>query len=149
MFYIIDIKLYSSCIVGRMKKEKSLSPFDFLNSINDSKIDIMSIDTDNEKVYNSFMVNRSLSYFADTIFMANEMNRYHHLDSKLQFHFFINIVRKRKRFSKWSKADNINNIEAVKEYFGYSDSKAKQALTILTEDQIAAIQNKVFKGGRK
>lgn len=149
MFYIIDIKLYSSCIVGRMKKEKPLSPFDFLNSINDSKIDIMSIDTDNEKVYNSFMVNRSLSYFADTIFMANEMNRYHHLDSKLQFHFFINIVRKRKRFSKWSKADNINNIEAVKEYFGYSDSKAKQALTILTEDQIAAIQNKVFKGGRK
>jgi len=132
-----------------MKKEKPLSPFDFLNSINDSKIDIMSIDTDNEKVYNSFMVNRSLSYFADTIFMANEMNRYHHLDSKLQFHFFINIVRKRKRFSKWAKADNINNIEAVKEYFGYSDSKAKQALTILTEDQIAAIQNKVFKGGRK
>ena len=61
----------------------------------------------------------------------------------------INIIRKRNRFSKWSKADNINNIQAVKEYFGYSDSKAKQALSILTEDQITAIQNKVFKGGRK
>lgn len=132
-----------------MKKEKPLSPFDFLNSINDSKIDIMSIDTDNEKLYNSFMVNRSLSYFPDTVFMANEMNRFHHLDSKLQYHFFINIVRKRKRFSKWSKAENINNIEAVKEYFGYSDSKAKQALTILSKEQIAVIQNKVFKGGRK
>jgi hypothetical protein len=81
--------------------------------------------------------------------MANEMNRFHHLDSKLQYHFFINIVRKRKRFSKWSKAENINNIETVKEYFGYSDSKAKQALTILSKEQIAVIQNKVFKGGRK
>ena len=106
-------------------------------------------DPDNEKLYNSFIVNRSLSYFPDTVFMANEMNRFHHLDNKLQYHFFINIIRKRNRFSKWSKADNINNIQAVKEYFGYSDSKAKQALSILTKDQITAIQNKVFKGGRK
>ena len=126
-----------------------MSPFDFLKTINSSKKDLMLEDPDNEKLYNSFIVNRSLSYFPDTVFMANEMNRFHHLDNKLQYHFFINIIRKRNRFSKWSKADNINNIQAVKEYFGYSDSKAKQALSILTEDQIAAIQNKVFKGGRK
>ena len=126
-----------------------MSPFDFLKTINSSKQDLMLEDPDNEKLYNSFIVNRSLSYFPDTVFMANEMNRFHHLDNKLQYHFFINIIRKRNRFSKWSKADNINNIQAVKEYFGYSDSKAKQALSILTEDQIAAIQNKVFKGGRK
>tara|TARA_B100001093_G_scaffold87894_1_gene79856 strand:+ start:3061 stop:3441 length:381 start_codon:yes stop_codon:yes gene_type:complete len=126
-----------------------MSPFDFLKTINSSKKDLMLEDPDNEKLYNSFIVNRSLSYFPDTVFMANEMNRFHHLDNKLQYHFFINIIRKRNRFSKWSKADNINNIQAVKEYFGYSDSKAKQALSILTEDQITAIQNKVFKGGRK
>ena len=127
---------------------KKLSPFDYLNSINSTKIDLMT-DREREKQYSTFMINRGLSYFADTVYMANEMNKYHHLDSKLQYHFLLNIVRKRKRFSKWSKADNINNIEAVKKYFGYSNDKAKQALRLLTADQITVIQTKVNQGGRK
>jgi len=129
--------------------EKKVTPFDFLNSINDTKIDLMRLDPENEKRYNSFMINRGLSYFSDTIFMANEMNRYHHIENKLQYSFYINIIRKRKRFSKWTKAEHINNIEAVKEYFGYSTNKAKQALPLLTMDQLIVIQNKVKKGGRK
>jgi len=127
---------------------KKLSPFDYLNSINSTKIDLMT-DREREKQYSTFMINRGLSYFADTVYMANEMNKYHHLDSKLQYHFLLNIVRKRKRFSKWAKADNINNIEAVKKYFGYSNDKAKQALRLLTADQITVIQTKVNQGGRK
>ena len=79
-----------------------MSPFDFLNAINDNKQDLM-IDPDNEKKYVPFVVNRTLSYFPDTVHLANAMNQYHHLDNKLQFHFFLNIIRKRKRFSKWIK----------------------------------------------
>jgi hypothetical protein len=77
------------------------------------------------------------------------MNRYHHLDNKLQFSFLINTVRKRKRFSKWAKPANLNNIEVVKEYYGYSNEKARQVLTILSKEQIEELRMKVYKGGRK
>ena len=89
--------------------------FDYLNSINYSKKDIM-VDDIAEDEYNSFMVNRGLSYFQDTILCANEMNRYHHLDSRLQFDFLINIIRKRKRFSKWAKNTDPDALSVVKEY---------------------------------
>lgn len=79
-----------------------MNPFVFLNSINHTKEDVM-VDDMIEKSYNSFMINRSLSYFPDTVGLANVMNRYHHIDSKLQYHFLINIIRKRRRFSKWFK----------------------------------------------
>lgn len=121
------------------------SPFDFVNSINSTKIDIM---TDNEKEYNSFLVNRSLSYFPDTVLIANEMNRYHHIDSKLQYHFLLNIVRKRKRFSKWLKPQTEDDIEAVKEYYGYNNEKARQVMNLLTNEQIAHIKQKLYKGGK-
>ncbi len=75
-----------------------MTPFTFLNEINYGKKDIM-IDDITEKLYNSFMVNRGLSYFRDTVIYANEMNKHHHLDSRLQFDFLINIIRKKKRFS--------------------------------------------------
>jgi len=107
------------------------------------------IDDDCEKSYNSFMVNRGLSYFQDTIIIANEMNRQHQLDSKLQYQFLINMIRKRKRFSKWAKAQKESDIDAVKEYYGYSNEKARQALTLLSPDQITIIKNKVSKGGRR
>lgn len=107
------------------------------------------IDDDCEKAYNSFMVNRGLSYFQDTIIIANEMNRQHQLDSKLQYQFLINMIRKRKRFSKWAKAQKESDIDAVKEYYGYSNEKARQALTLLSPDQITIIKNKVSKGGRR
>ena len=102
-----------------------------------------------EKGYSSFMINRGLSYFNDTVLFANEMNIHHHIDNRLQFDFLINIVRKRKRFSKWLKPEIVSDVEVVKEYYGYSNEKARQALTLLTPEQITMIKKKVFKGGRK
>ena len=125
-----------------------MSPFDYLNSINDHKRDLM-IDDMTEKSYNSFMINRSLSYFQDTIHFANLMNRYHHLDNKLQYHFLINIIRKRKRFSKWMKPETESDIEVIKQYYGYSNDKAKQVLSLLSPENIKSIKQKVSKGGRK
>jgi hypothetical protein len=126
----------------------SLSPFDFLNDINYGKQNIM-VDDITEKQYNAFMINRGLSYFHDTTLMANEMNLNAHLDNRLQFDFFINIVRKKKRFSKWNKPETVSDVEVVKEYYGYSNEKARQALTLLTKDQIEVLKKKVYKGGRK
>lgn len=125
-----------------------MNPFDYLNAINDTKKNIM-VDDIAEKSYNSFMVNRGLSYFNDTVIYANEMNRYHHLDHRLQFEFYINSIRKRKRFSKWIKPDTASDVEVVKEYYGYSNEKARQALTLLTSEQINELKKKVYKGGRK
>ena len=125
-----------------------MNPFEYVNAINHTKQNVMVDDTA-EKAYNSFMVNRTLSYFSDTILMANEMNLNHHLDNRLQFDFFINIVRKKKRFSKWNKPETVSDVEVVKEYYGYSNEKARQVLTLLTSEQIDELKKKVFKGGRK
>lgn len=125
-----------------------MTPFDFLNAINFDKEDIM-LTPEDEKQYIPFVVNRSLSYFPDTVAIANEMNQYHHLDKKLQFLFLLNIVRKRKRFSKWIKPDLDSDIEVVKEYYGYSNEKARQALSLLSPRQIEELKKKVSKGGRK
>jgi hypothetical protein len=125
-----------------------MNPFEYVNAINSSKKDIM-IDDLAEKSYSSFTINRSLSYFNDTVLAANEMNKNHHLDKKLQFHFLINIVRKRKRFSKWDKPELVSDIEVVKEYYGYSNEKARQILPLLSSDQIMNLREKVFKGGRR
>ena len=124
------------------------NPFDYLTAINDTLKDVM-IDDIAEKGYNAFMVNRGLSYFNDTVLFANEMNLNAHLDSRLQFDFLINIVRRRKRFSKWMKPETASDVEVVKEYYGYSNEKARQALTLLTPEQIIDIKKKVYKGGRK
>ena len=125
-----------------------MNPFEYLNAINDTKKDIM-IDDIAEKGYNAFMVNRGLSYFHDTILMANEMNQKAHLDNRFQFDFLINIVRKKKRFSKWMKQSSASDVEVVKEYYGYSNEKARQALSLLTPEQLKALEKKVTKGGRK
>jgi len=125
-----------------------MNPFDYVNAINYSKKDIMQT-RDDEKAYSPYMVNRSLSYFKDTVVLANEMNKYHHLDSRLQFSFLINIVRKRKRFSKWVKPELENDLESVKRYYGYSNEKARQVLSLLSPSQIKLIKEKVNKGGRK
>ena len=125
-----------------------MSPFDFLNSINSTKVNLLDKDPENINQYNSFLVNRSLSYFPDTVLISNEMNRLHHLDARLQYDFLINIVRKKKRFSKWDKPQS-TDIECIKEYYGYSDSKAKQIIGLLTSAQIQELKNKVNKGGRE
>jgi hypothetical protein len=125
-----------------------MNPFEYLKSINESKKDIM-IDDLAEKEYNSFIVNRGLSYFKDTILYANEMNRYHHLDSRLQFDFLINIIRKKKRWSKWIKASEVDNLELIKEYYGYSNEKAKSALSLMSNDQIEQLKMRIYKGGKR
>ena len=125
-----------------------MNPFNYLNAINYSKQNIM-VDDLTERAYNPFMVNRSLSYFNDTVLFANEMNQHPHLDNRLQFDFFINIVRKKKRFSKWNKPETVSDVEVVKQYYGYSNEKARQVLTLLTSDQIDELKKKVYKGGRK
>jgi len=124
-----------------------MNPFDYLNSINTTKKNVITDDI-TEKTYNSFMVNRSLSYFNDTVVLANEMNRYHHIDNKLQFDFLINMVRKRKRFSKWIKPQIESDVEVVKKYYGYSNEKARQILSLLSPEQINGLKKKVNKGGR-
>jgi len=124
-----------------------MNPFEYVNSINTTKQDLM-IDDLAEKAYIPFTVNRSLSYFNDTVLMVNEMNKHASLDKKLQYHFLINIVRKRKRFSKWNKPELVNDVEVVKEYYGYSNEKARQVLPLLSSDQIMNLREKVNKGGR-
>ena len=125
-----------------------MNPFKFTDAINYTKEDIM-IDDITEKAYNSFLINRSLSYFPDTVLAANEMNRNHHIDNRLQFDFFINIIRKRKRFSKWYKPETISDLDAVKKYYGYSNEKARQVLTLLSPEHINELKRKVTTGGRK
>ena len=125
-----------------------MNPFEFLNSITYTKKDLMQ-DAEQESSYSSYHINRSLGYFSDTVGFANVVNRYHHLDNKLQYHFLINIVRKRKRFSKWMKPEQLSDIEVVKEYYGYSNEKAKHVLPLLSPEQITIIKKKVNKGGRK
>jgi hypothetical protein len=124
-----------------------MNPFEFVNSITYNKKNLI-VDDITEKAYAPYMVNRSLSYFQDTVAVANAMNRYHHLDKKLQFDFLINIVRKRKRFSKWIKPEVISDLEAVKEYYGYSNEKAKNVLPLLSSDELETIKTRISKGGR-
>ena len=123
---------------------------DYLNAINFDKKPLL--DSDDEtwaKKYPPFIINKCLSMFYDCIAQANEMNGYHFLDKKLQFHFYINSIRKRKRFGgKWLSQAKLKNLEYVKEYYGYSNEKAKQALNILTEQQIEEIKETLNKGGR-
>ena len=125
-----------------------MNPFEYVNAINMTKEDIM-VDDLAEKAYNPFMVNRSLSYFQDTVLYANEMNVNHTIDKRLQFDFLINMIRKRKRFSKWQKAVSDSDVEVVKEYYGYNNEKARQALTLLTSEQVDVLRQKVYKGGKK
>ena len=125
-----------------------MNPFDFLKSINTTKKNIM-VDDIIEKEYNAFIINRGLSFFPDTILYANEMNKYHFLPKKLQYDFLINIIKKKKRFTKWVKPQEIANLEIVKEYYGYSDEKAKSVLSLLNNEQIEELNKRIYKGGKR
>lgn len=129
--------------------DKKLTPFDFLNSINMTKKNLMDTpDPEVEKQYVPFVVNRSMSYFGDTVLFANEMNRLHHTSKKMQYEFHLNLVRKRKRFSKWAKKADDSNVNIVKEYYGYSQAKAEEAVKLLSADQLTELERKLYKGGR-
>jgi hypothetical protein len=125
-----------------------LSPFDFLNAINLTKEDLLEKDPQNVKEYNAFMVNKGLSYFADTVMQANEMNRLYDAPKKWQFQYLLNSITKKKRFSKWHKADVSKDLSLVMEYYGYSSEKATVALSLLTQDQLKNIEERLNKGGR-
>lgn len=126
-----------------------MNPFDFIKSINETKEDLIAQDPLNEKDYSTFLVNRGLSYFPDTIMYANEMNRYGDIDKKWQFHFLLNSITKKKRFSKWHKKDaETKSLQLVMEYYNYSSEKAKEVLSILSNDQIKYIEEKLKKGGK-
>ena len=116
---------------------------DWLNSINFNKEDL-SYDI---KTYSPYIINRCLSGFIDTIMYANEMNRYPNLDKDMQYSFYLNSVRKRKRFSPWLRKDKVTDLECVKEYYGYSNEKASQALKILDNQQLNFIKQRLETGG--
>jgi hypothetical protein len=126
-----------------------MSPFDFINAINLTKKDLFVEDPLAKKDYIPFIVNRGLSYFPDTVLYANEMNFHCSIPEDWQFYFFLNSISKKKRFSKWHKKDaETESFRLVKEYFGYSDEKVKEALSILTDNQLIMIKEKLYKGGK-
>ena len=125
-----------------------MNPFDYVTAINYSKKNLI-VDDETEAAYQPYLTNRSLSYFQDTVAVANAMNERYSLENKLQFDFLINIVRKRKRFSKWIKPEIVDDLEVVKEYYGYSNEKAKQALSLLSTEELQQLRIRTNKGGRK
>ena len=123
-----------------------INPFDFVNAINYSKEQLM-VDDWSERQYNAFIVNKSLSFGPDTVIFANEMNSRPHLDKHLQNSFLINTIRPKKRFNKWLKAENIEHLEMIKQYYGYNTEKSIQALKILTPEQLNTIKERLNTGG--
>lgn len=124
-----------------------MGPFEFTKTINETKRNLIDEDPEVEKDYIPFLVNRSLGYFMDTIMYANEMNQKSSIDHKLQYDFLLNIIRPRKRFSKWLKKSKDNNIDLIKNFYGYSYTKAKDVVDILSEDQLEQIRSKLDTGG--
>jgi hypothetical protein len=117
----------------------------WLNSINFNKENIL--DEDPTEKYPAFVVNKCLSGSLDSVLFVNEMNKSHFLDPKLQYDFLLNSLRKKRRFAPWLKKGKIDDIDAVKKYYGYSNEKAQQALRILTKEQITYIKQKLNTGG--
>jgi len=121
----------------------------YLNAINYTKEPLLDTEDDQwEKKYPSYIINKCIAPFPDSLMLVNEINQLHHLDKKLQFDFLINSLRPRKRFTPWMKAKKLENLEYVKEFYGYNNEKAKSALDILNDEQISAIKTKLNKGGR-
>ena len=122
---------------------------DYLNAINHEKTPLMDTEDEMwEKKYSPFIINKCLAPFPDTIHLVNEMNLHNHLDSKLQFDFFLNTVRTRKRYTPWMKASKTKNLEYVKEYYGYNNEKARSALKLLNDEKIKTVKSSLDKGGR-
>jgi hypothetical protein len=129
-----------------------MNPFDFLNAINYTKIDVISTSENPEKaekLYNPFLVNRGLSYFQDTVLYCNEMNMRHSMDKKLQFDFLLNSIRKNKRFSKWHKAEVDEDTQLISDYYKCNIRKAKEIQSILSTDQLRELKQKMHVGGAK
>ena len=122
---------------------------DWLNSINYTKKNLIDEDPSMEREYSPYIINRCLSGHLDCVMFVNEMNRYHFLPKKIQYDFLLNSLRTKKRFAPWLRKDEIKDLELVKRYYGYSNEKAKQALKILTKEQLNFIISKFETGGRQ
>ena len=122
---------------------------DWLNSINFNKEDLTEDDEHIIKSYPPFIINKCLSGHLDSVLFANEMNKYHFLDKDMQYKFYLNILRKRKRFSPWVRKEKITDLDYVKRYYGYSNEKASQVMKILTPEQISYIKQRLDIGGKK
>jgi hypothetical protein len=124
-----------------------MNPFDYSNAILETKENLI-VDEASEKAYNSFLVNRALSYFPDTILDANMMNVFNILDKKLQFDYLINSIRRSKRRrTKWGKKIENGDLEMIKDRYGYNHRRAKEALSILSNTQLEIIRKEIEKGG--
>ena len=145
--YTVNINILIIC--GHIMSEELYQLKHYLNAINYQKDDLMITEDEFwEKKYPAYIVNKVLSAFPDTLLYVNEMNRLHHLDKRLQFQFFLNSIRPKKRFAKWLRSSKIKNLEYVKEYYGYNNEKAKQALDILDIEQIEHIKRIINRGGK-
>ena len=122
---------------------------DWLNSINFNKDNLIEEDPAAIKDYPPYIVNRCLSGHLDCIMFANEMNRYPNLDKDMQYSFYLNTLRKKKRFSPWLRKDKVTDLQSVKQYYGYSNEKASQALKILSKQQLEFIKQRLEVGGRQ
>ena len=122
---------------------------DWLNSINFNKDDLTEDDEHIIKSYPPFIINKCLSGHIDSVLFANEMNRYHFLDKDMQYKFYLNILRKRKRFSPWIRKDKVSDLDIVKSYYGYSNEKARQVMRILSTEQIDYMKKRLDIGGTK
>jgi hypothetical protein len=121
--------------------------WDMVNSVSDTKKNLLEEDVENIKIYEPYLVNKSLSYHNDALMYANEMNKNFFIDKDMQYNFYINILRKRKRFSSWIKKEKVDDLECIKSYYNYSNEKALQALKLLSEDQINFIKKQLDTGG--
>jgi len=122
---------------------------DWLNSINQTKVNLTEEDPSVIKEYAPYIINRCLSGHIDCVMYANEMNMHHQLDKDMQYSFYLNSLRKKKRFSPWLRKDKVTDLECVKTYYGYSNEKASQALKILTKEQLNFIKQRLDIGGSK
>ena len=122
---------------------------DWLNSINFNKKDLIEEDPSTSKDYPPYIINRCLSGHLDCIMFANEMNKYPNLDKDMQYSFYLNTLRKKKRFSPWLRKDKVTDLQSVKQYYGYSNEKASQALKILSKQQLEFIKQRLEIGGSK
>ena len=126
-----------------------MNPFDFVKQINQGKVNLIDETPELEKEYKQFIINRALSFNHDTVLYANEMNFNNHLDSKLQFDFFLNTIRPKKRYSKWLKRENNEVLELIKVYYKCSYAKAREYVTLLDDSQLNIIKQRIDIGGVK
>lgn len=122
---------------------------DWLNSINHTKANLLEEDPDSVRKYPPYIINRCMSGHIDAILFANEMNKHPNLDKDMQYSFYLNTLRKRKRFSPWLKKEQVEDLDLVKKHYGYSNEKAKIALTLLTKSQLEFLRKTHDMGGKR